>query len=109
MAWGEDGFCSQCQEHINGGCNCEGADAERQRRSAEAGEGDVSPRSLSAADSDSGDSGDSGLSPESTQDDQPKHRSGDSGDTGTPKRQTVWTAKTLLAADFPPPKWAVEN
>ncbi|MGH3191930.1 MAG: hypothetical protein ACRDPY_32845 [Streptosporangiaceae bacterium] len=32
MAWDKDGFCSRCQGHLDDGCGCRGAAAERERR-----------------------------------------------------------------------------
>jgi len=32
MAWRPDGFCTRCEEHLDGGCRCRGASAERERR-----------------------------------------------------------------------------
>jgi hypothetical protein len=32
MAWDQDGFCDHCQQHLDGGCGCPGAEAERDRR-----------------------------------------------------------------------------
>ena len=45
MAWDENGFCDKCPQHLNGGCGCRGAQAERKRRYRDAGElAEMGPR-----------------------------------------------------------------
>jgi hypothetical protein len=45
MSWDPDGFCFRCQQHLDGGCNCRGAAAERgRRRTARPAAADTSAR-----------------------------------------------------------------
>ena len=73
--------------------------------------GCASEHSVSTASERVGTPGDTPLSPKngrSRANNQRRRRNGDTG-TPTPPRVTSWTARDLLAADFPDPVWAIDG
>jgi hypothetical protein len=90
MSWDPDGFCTRCQQHLDGGCSCPGAPAERKRRKRPADPDEVGDHArgddeLAAAPSPVGhaDGQDQvpGLEPEISEDSKPAIRTGTGPET----------------------------